>query len=147
MVLLKKLFSFSKKPLTLEQYVKNRLAKGDTNEQIRKDLLDDLDKSGPIFGDFKKSLQPTFPNSKSRFRYTGKMAETGIATIFKFSVINSKKHPPCPDCLALDGQVKNIEEWEKVGFSVYGKCKCKNKCIYIFVSTEAIPIPLDEQDK
>ncbi|MBU0633611.1 MAG: hypothetical protein KKB82_03760 [Candidatus Omnitrophica bacterium] len=52
--LFKRIFSPPKEPLTLEQHVKNRLAKGDTNEQIQKDLLDDLDKGGPIFGDFKK---------------------------------------------------------------------------------------------
>lgn len=142
--------SFFKKPLTLEQYVKNRLAKGDTVEQIRKDLLDDLDKGGPILGDFKKDFQPTFSNSKRRFRDIGQLARTGISATFMLSVFDSKKQPACPNCLAFANQVKTPEEWEKLGFTVYasnGKRTCKNRCNCMLVSAEAIPIPPDEQDE
>lgn len=59
----KRIFSFHKEPLALGQYIDSRVAKGEKLEQIQKDLLDDLDKGGPIFGDFKDFIKPTFPNS------------------------------------------------------------------------------------
>lgn len=140
MGLLKKLFSFPKKPLSLEQYVKNRLAKGDTNEQIRKDLLDDLDKGGPIFGNFKESLQPTFPNSKRRFG--DPKTNSNGEWLYKWSALNLPKRPSCPDCLERNGQSKTMDEWEKLGLPRTGKTRCKKdcKCVIIF-DCEPLPIP------
>lgn len=139
------LFKFlkrKKKMPTLEEYVEARLAKGDTNEEIRKDLLNDLNNGGSIFGDFKKSLQPTFEGSVRRFKDTGQLAKTGISATHKLCLTNSKKYPACPDCLALEGQIKTTEEWEKLGFKVFGKRKnsCKNNCMYLFISAECEPI-------
>ena len=64
---IKKLFSPRKEPMTLEEYVKNCLAKGETNEDLQKRLLDDLDKGEGIFKGFKEFIKPTFPGSVSRF--------------------------------------------------------------------------------
>ena len=57
----------AKQPITLEQYIQLRRDQGDTNEQIQKDLLGDLDKGGTIFGNLRNFIKPTFPNSKLRF--------------------------------------------------------------------------------
>lgn len=141
MGLLRKLFSFPKKPLTLEQYVKNRRAKGDTNEQIRKDLLDDLDKGGLIFGDFKKSFEPTFPNSKRRFG--DQKTNANGEWLYKWSALILPKHSPCPDCLKRNGQSKTWEEWEKLGFPRSGKTLCKKKCMCVVIS-DCEPLSISE---
>lgn len=137
---LKKLFSFRIKPLTLEQYVKNRLAKGDTNEQIRKDLLDDLDNGGPIFGDFKEAFKPTFENSVSRFKDAGALAEMGKSGKYIWSVCKGKKDPICPDCLERDNQIKTWEEWKKMGLPKTGKTRCKKDCKCVLLPAEIIPL-------
>lgn len=54
--------------MNLEEYIQDRVNKGESLEVVRADLLKDLEEGGPIFGDFKKALQPTFPNSVSRFK-------------------------------------------------------------------------------
>ncbi|MFH0912756.1 MAG: hypothetical protein V1884_00515, partial [Candidatus Omnitrophota bacterium] len=64
---IKKLFSRHKEPMTLEEYVKDCLAKGETKEDLQKRLLGDLDKGEGIFKDFKEFIKPTFPDSVSRF--------------------------------------------------------------------------------
>jgi tetratricopeptide (TPR) repeat protein len=64
---MKKLFSRRKKPMTLEEYAEDCLAKGETREDLQKRLLSDLDKGEGIFKDFREFLKPTFPNSDSRF--------------------------------------------------------------------------------
>lgn len=140
MRLFKKLSSFPKKPLTLEQYVKNRRAKGDTNEQIRKDLLEDLDKGGPIFGDFKKSLEPTFEGSERRFG--DQKTNSNGEWLYKWSALNLPKHTSCSDCLERNGQSKTMDEWEKLGLPRKSKTRCKSKCMCVIVpDCEPLSIP------
>jgi len=134
--LLKKIFSFHKKPLTLEQYVNQRLTKGDTNEQIQKDLLNDLEKGGSIFGNFKEAYKPTFENSKRRF---GDPVKINGEIAYKWSALNLPKYPSCPDCLERDGQIKTMKEWEKVGLPKTGKTRCKNDCKCILI-IETLPL-------
>lgn len=144
----RKIFSRQKEPITLEQYVELRRAKGDTNEQIRKDLLDDLERGGEIFGDFKKALQPTFPNSKSRYKSTGSVAEIGISTYGRWETESYPRRPACPKCLALHGQVKTWDEWEEMGFlrEYHLPKHCNNGCYCYIAENELIPIEPTPRD-
>jgi len=86
------------------------------------DLLDDLDKGGHIFKEFNEALKPTFPNSKRRF---GDQKTINGKELFKWSAVFVNT---CPDCQALHGQSKTMEEWKKIGLPRSGKTQCKKEC-------------------
>lgn len=121
-----KIFSSRKKPLTFEEYVKNRRAQGYLNKQIQKELLTDLNNGKGIFKDFVEDLQPTFPNSKRRFG--DQKTNNNGEWLYKWSALNLPKYPSCPDCLERHGQSKTMREWEKLGLPRSGKTRCKKEC-------------------
>lgn len=54
--------------ISLDEYIKIRLAEGTTKEAIKEELLKDLKEGGLIFKEFREMFKPTYPNSKPRFK-------------------------------------------------------------------------------
>lgn len=114
-----------KKALSLEEYVKLRIENGEDKEKIREELLKDLEEDGPIFKDFKEAIKPTFENSVSRF---GEPIEINGEQAYKMDAMNLPKYPCCLDCLAHNGEIKTMKEWEKIGLAGAKHKALKNKC-------------------
>lgn len=126
--------------MTLVEYIQWRQDQGDTLEQIRKDLLEDLDQGGPLFGEFRNFIKPTFPGSVSRFKNPEEEARITAAKKHKWSttlaIKRADKKPICPDCLKLEGQVKSWKEWEEIGLPKKGKTQCGEGCRCVLLDVE-----------
>lgn len=123
---IKKLFY---KPKNLEELIADRVKQGESLEKIRGDLLRDLAEGGKIFGDFRKAIEPTFPNSKNRFKDNGEFEEWISKNeedrdyVWSAVLINT-----CPDCLERHGKNKTMKEWSELGLPRSGKTQCKKEC-------------------
>lgn len=126
--------------LTLEEYVQLRVSQGASLEQIRADLLKDLEEGGRIFGEFRNAIKPTFAGSISRFRDVGQVAENGIGELFRWAAILVNT---CPDCLDRHGIVQSWDDWEQLGLPRSGATVCRDHCKCVLMpadSTELSPI-------
>lgn len=115
----------SRTAITIDEYIKIRVAQGASLESIRSSLLDDLEQGGRIFGEFRNSIKATVNGSVNRLRDDPLYAEQGIITSYRWVAIMVNT---CPDCLERHGQVKTWEEWEADGLPRTGHTVCKANC-------------------
>lgn len=133
------------KTKTFDEYVRDRIKRGESPKKVREELLKDLEEGGKIFGEFKKAFQPTFTGSINRFGDTGVFGELGKSVKYVWSACKVKKDPVCPDCLKRDGKSKSWEEWEKEGLPRTGATACKKNCKCILLPAEVTKLkPIDE---
>lgn len=119
--------------LTLDEYIKVRLAQGTAINIIKNDLLEDLEIGGRIFGEFNKAVTATFKGSVNRFRDGAFESVLGkdIDWMWVAVLINT-----CEDCLDRHGQIKSMAEWEKEGLPRTGATVCKENCKCVLMPSE-----------
>lgn len=137
----KKKKSPPKRSMTLAEYIQWRQSQGDTLEKIQKDLHDDLENGGPLFGEFRKFIKPTSPNSTQRFddEYAEALSKSSFSDLWVWEnckLKNQKKYPICQDCLSRHGQAKTKKEWEVIGLPKSGHTQCGKKCVCILTPKE-----------
>jgi len=118
--------------ISLDEYIKIRLAEGTTKEALKEELLKDLAEGGPIFKDFRKMFKPTFAKSFKRFN-NNELEDIKWPLQYIWTSLHSSKYPSCPDCLERDKQLKTWEEWRKIGLPRSGKTRCKKNCKCVLI--------------
>lgn len=116
--------------LTIDEFVHARLISGATIEEIRKQLLDDLNNNGRIFSEFRRAVKATASGSINRVRDAGYFSEFDVITNYRWSAVLVKT---CPDCLERHGQVKSWAEWEAEGLPRTGATVCRENCHCVLV--------------
>lgn len=120
------LFKGKKEPVTLDEYIDSQIKKGESQEDLKKRLLKDLNEDGPIFKDFTHAIKATPNGHIKNYKPKKPWPADGILT-FKWDSCLLKN--TCEECRSRHGQIKTMEEWKKVGIprsnKVCGeKCKC-----------------------
>jgi hypothetical protein len=123
--------------ITLEEYISLRLTQGSNAETIEKDLLDDLENGGRIFGEFRNAIRTTSNGIINRSRDVGVYSEFGLDSKYRWVAVLINT---CPDCLERHGQIKTWDEWEIEGLPRTGQTVCKEncKCVLLMASTTEI---------
>lgn len=120
----------SRTSITIREFIQARLALGGDINDIKDQLLDDLENNGRIFSDFRRSIKATARGSINRVRDAGYYTEFGVETRYRWSAIMVKT---CPDCMDRHGQVKLWEEWEAEGLPRSGVTVCRENCHCVLV--------------
>ncbi len=110
---------------TLEEYIAVRLLQGSTRDSIEKELTDDLDNGGRIFGEFRSAIRATSNGVINRTRDTAIFSDVGIEDNFRWVAVLVNT---CPDCLERHGVEHSYTEWEIIGLPRTGTTVCKENC-------------------
>ena len=127
--------------VTLEEYIQSRLASGTAKDIIKKELLQDLNSNGRIFGEFLSGMKATAKGNITRMRDMAEVAELGIENIkyrWVAVLVNT-----CPDCLTRHNKTATWEEWEAQGLPRTGATVCREHCKCMLLpakTTEIEPI-------
>jgi hypothetical protein len=121
--------------ITLEEYIKMRLAQGVDPAVLEADLIKDLEEGGRIFGEFRNALKPTFGGATNRFRDAGELVELGLDGKWRWVVVSNN---PCPDCLERgDEEAKTWNDWEAEGLPRTNATVCEQNCKCVMISEDA----------
>ena len=135
----------SRSVISIEEYIDIRLTQGVTLEVIKKDLLQDLEEGGRIFGEFKNAVKATFEGSTSRFRDASLVAEMGIDTPYRWVAVLVNT---CEDCLKRHNNVATWDEWEAQGLPRTGQTVCREHCKCMLIPAEATELaPIYRKEK
>lgn len=124
----------SRTAITLEEYINIRLTQGVALDVIEKDLLQDLEEGGRIFGEFRNAMKATFAGSTYRFRDSSLVAELGVKAPFRWVAVLINT---CPDCLERHNNIATWDEWEAMGLPRTGQTVCKENCKCMLIPAEA----------
>ena len=120
-----------RKAPTLDQYIQERLKKGDSKEEIEKELLNDLNNNGQIFSEFRSAIKSTANGSTKRVRDIGYFNEVTLDRDYRWSAILLED--TCEDCKKRHGQVKTWSEWEAEGLPRTGATRCLDDCRCVLI--------------
>ena len=127
--------------VTLEEYIESRLAAGTAKDIIKKELLQDLESQGRIFGEFLSGMKATAKGNTNRMRDIAEVSELGIEDIkyrWVAVLINT-----CPDCIKRHNKTATWQEWEAQGLPRTGATVCREHCKCMLLpakTTEIEPI-------
>ena len=110
---------------TLEEYIAVRLLQGADSTDVEKELTDDLDNGGRIFGEFRNAVKATSNGVINRTRDTAIFADVGLEGQFRWVAVLVNT---CPDCLERHGMSRTYIEWELYGLPRTGTTVCKENC-------------------
>jgi len=124
--------------VTLEEYIQARLASGTSKDIIKKELLQDLNSNGRIFGEFLSGMKATAKGNTSRIRDVAEVSELGIENVkYRWVAVLVKT---CPDCLARHNKVATWDEWEARGLPRTGATACRENCKCMLLPAETTEI-------
>ena len=110
--------------VSLEGFIRSRLAQGVSIDNIKQALLNDLNTGGPFFGNFLRSIKATAYGSMTRLRNVPVFAENGIDVKYRWvSVLVNT----CPDCMERHGEIKTWDDWESEGLPQTGATICEQR--------------------
>lgn len=109
---------------SIEEYIQSRLVQGVSLENIKKELINDLETGGPFFGDFLRSVKATAQGNMSRLRNIPIFEENGLNAKYRWVAVLVNT---CPDCMDRHGQVKTWEDWEDEGLPQTGATICEQR--------------------
>jgi len=116
-----------KMTLTLEEAIVQMKASGMSNDNIRQILLDDLNNSGRLFGQYKNAVKSSVSNSVGRNsgkRTRVKLEEAGIQ---QYIWITAGKNT-CVDCDPRHGETGTMEYFRTIGLPQSGFSICNTNC-------------------
>jgi len=117
--------------VTLAEYIQTLKEAGIANDVIRGLLIDDLENSGRIFGEFFKSIGDDVTGqlgalgrkaSGLRFGFTDETKLTWIAVSIQ------EGNEACYDCTPRHGEVDIFSNWKLRGLPRTGWSVCRSKC-------------------
>lgn len=111
--------------ISIEEYINTRLLQGADEASIEADLLDDLNKNGRIFAEFRSAVRATSNGVMHRVRDVSIYADEGIEAEFRWVAVLVNT---CPDCLDRHGRAQTYGEWEAEGLPRTGVTVCKENC-------------------
>ena len=126
--------------VTIDAYIKTRLAQGADPAVIESDLLDDLNNGGRIFGEFRNAIAATVKGVTNRTRDNAIFADLGTETPYRWIAVLVNT---CDDCLERHNQVQTWDEWELEGLPRTGATICRENCQCLLLpaaTTEVEPI-------
>lgn len=126
--------------VTIDAYIKTRLAQGSDPAVVEADLLDDLNNGGRIFGEFRNAIASTVKGVANRTRDNAIFADLGTETPYRWIAVLVNT---CDDCLERHNQVQTWDEWAAEGLPRTGATVCKENCQCLLLpaaTTETSPI-------
>lgn len=131
--------------VTLEEYISLRVAQGSTFDNIERDLLDDLENGGRIFGEFRNAIRTTSNGVVNRTRDASLFSDAGTDLRYRWVAILINT---CPDCLERHGTVKTWVEWEAEGMPRSGQTVCKENCKCVILPDNYVAVkPIKRKKK
>ena len=114
-----------KQILTIQEFIRTRLASGMSKEQIREILQRDLIQGGQLFGDFRKNVKSIQRNASEDFARAPLIE--GRDENFDWVGIGDSKI--CDDCLERNNMPpKPFGEWAAIGLPGEGATACNKNC-------------------
>ena len=121
----------TKTALTLSEFIEFARLQGVSDDAIKKELLEDLNEGGRLFGEFRNSIKATSNGVINRMRDSAQFAEDDEKElVYRWVAVLVNT---CPDCVERHGQVETMEEWEARGLPRAGFTVCKENCRCILI--------------
>lgn len=130
--------------ITLEEYVQVRRLQGTSKEIIEKELLEDLEEGGRIFGEFRNAIRATANGIINRSRDNAVFSSVGVDQKYRWVAVLVNT---CPDCLERHGKVMAWEEWEDEGLPRTGQTVCRENCRCVLLPAETTAIEPIKREK
>lgn len=128
----------------LDEYIKISLLQGRTAEEIERELLNDLENGGRIFGEFRNSIRATAHGNIRRISDVGQYAFEGVTKDMRWVTVEDKR--VCPDCMPRHNKVKTFEAWEVLGFPRTGWSVCRDNCRCVLVDSD-LDLPVIKRER
>lgn len=116
-----------KTAITIEEYIQGLLTQGVAPEEIQKNLIQDFDTGGRIFGEFRNAFRSSVSSGLGTIAEIAGFEGMGVApeTEMIWQTVSEK---PCPDCEARHGEVDTLENWQMRGLPKSGFSICREYC-------------------
>lgn len=121
--------------MTLERFIQTNLLNGVEPSVIEQFLLKDLEEDGPIFKEFRRSIESSCNGSINNFRDSGQWAEDEDINIKAWRWVAVLANT-CPQCVERHGDAKTMEEWEAEGLPRAGFTYCKENCQCLLIDAD-----------
>lgn len=121
----------SKTVLDLQGIITQMRTSGMSDEAIRAFLLNDLQQSGRIFGQYKNAIKNTVGHAvtfSSRVAQKEVYEAAGVQQYKWVSLSRSENKEPCPDCAEREGNVGTWEFFTNIGLPQSGFSVCQFSC-------------------
>jgi hypothetical protein len=134
--------------LTLKQLIRDRLAAGVSEENIRKELLDELAKGlegeytrhfGPIERDFKEIVYGASQRMRSEGMRVALEMKSTPETLYRWQTNGVNV---CEDCLPRHGEVDTLEAWVARGMPQEWGSRCGSNCQCTLVAEDLVMEPI-----
>lgn len=121
--------------ITINEYVAMRELTGATRLEIERELLDDLNNGGRIFGEFRNAIKATAHGNIRRVSDIGNYTENGIEIEYVWVTVEDSR--VCDDCSPRHMQTEKWSEWEVLGMPRTGWSVCRSNCRCFLAATDA----------
>jgi len=124
-----------KQILTIEQFIKSKLAGGMGKKEVLELLRRDLFEGGQLFGDFRKNIKATQRNGIENFARIPLLEDsTGL-----FDWVGVGDNKICDDCLERNNmEPRTFQEWAAIGLPGEGATVCGKNCRCILMPADTL---------
>lgn len=116
--------------ISIEEYIGTRALSGVPIEEIKKELLDDLENGGRIFREFRNAIKATAHGNMMRIRDVSQFSNQGLDVKYQWVAVLINT---CDDCLERHGEAKSYADWEEEGLPRTGHTVCGDNCRCILI--------------
>jgi len=121
--------------LTIEQFIKSRLAAGMSKDQIREILQRDLFEGGQLFGDFRKNIKSSQRAASENFARAPLIEKQ--EGLLDWIGVGDKRI--CPDCAERNNMSpRPFREWASIGLPGEGATICGSNCRCILLPVDSL---------